>query len=266
MVSPQSHIIGLMSIIGTTRRPEELVVTASPRTASCVRITFAPQLAETLLITRPDYSWNDVNQRRRQIRDNADSDFREKEHQEQEILRVAGFCQNNVDCRRTQVLGYYDETFNPALCSQGCDNCRDPSGIEEEDVTDMAVKIIRLAEALVDGGKHSVTRNQLLDVLWGKASASARGTTFHSHEMFGCGKDFPRDRSERITDRLENMSVFKSVSKQNGEWSAAYLEVCYFYYQIALFDDKRWLTGHTGSSEVRQQGREANHEVPRSRC
>ena len=91
--------------------------------------------------------------------------------------------------------------------------------------TDMAVKIIRLAQSLVDGGKHSVTRNQLLDALWGKAGSSARGTSFHSHELFGCGKDFPRDRSERVTDRLEYMGIFRSVSKQNGEWSAAYLEV-----------------------------------------
>ena len=172
-----------------------------------------------------DYSWNDVNQRRRQIRDNTESDFSEKEHQEQEILRVAAFCQNNVDCRRTQVLAYYNETFDSELCNRGCDNCRDNSGIEAEDVTDMAVKIIRLAEALVDGGKHSVTRNQLLDALWGKAGSSARGTSFHSHELFGCGKDFPRDRSERVTDKLEYMGVFRSVSKQNGEWSAAYLEV-----------------------------------------
>lgn len=181
--------------------------------------------AETLLTVGLDYSWNDVNQRRRQIRDNTETDFSEKEHQEQEILRVAAFCQNNVDCRRTQVLAYYNETFDDKLCNQGCDNCRDPSGIEEEDVTDMAVKIIRLAQALVDGGKHSVTRNQLLDALWGKAGSSARGTSFHSHELFGCGKDFPRDRSERVTDRLEYMGIFRSVSKQNGEWSAAYLEV-----------------------------------------
>lgn len=207
--------------------------------ADCIMCTSFTRssVCQNQLITHPDYSWNDVNQRRRQIRDNADSDFREKEHQEQEILRVAAFCQNNVDCRRTQVLGYYNETFDSILCNQGCDNCRDPSGIEEEDVTDMAVKIIRLAEALVDGGKHSVTRNQLLDALWGKAGSSARGTSFHSHELFGCGKDFPRDRSERVTDHLEHLGVFISVSKQNGEWSAAYLEVCRFHHWAGLLSE-----------------------------
>ncbi|KAH9831001.1 P-loop containing nucleoside triphosphate hydrolase protein, partial [Rhodofomes roseus] len=113
------------------------------------------------------YSFGDVNQRRRQIRDNRECNPSEREHQEQEILRVAQFCQNNVDCRRTQVLAYYNETFDPALCDDGCDNCRNPSGIEEEDVTEMAVKIINLAEALIDDGRFNVTRNQLLDVLWG---------------------------------------------------------------------------------------------------
>ncbi|KAH9925306.1 P-loop containing nucleoside triphosphate hydrolase protein [Fomitopsis serialis] len=173
------------------------------------------------------YSWGDVNTRRRMIRDNTECDSREKEHQEQEILRVAQFCQNNVDCRRTQVLAYYNETFDPDLCENGCDNCRNPSGIEEEDVTDMAVKIIQLAEVLVDGGKFTITRNQLLEFLWGKSGASTRAIQMQSHELFGSGKNMPRDRTERIADRLESMGIFRIFSKQNGEWSAAYLEVRY---------------------------------------
>ncbi|KZT66832.1 ATP-dependent DNA helicase [Daedalea quercina L-15889] len=171
------------------------------------------------------YSFRDVTARRRQIRDNQDCDVSEREHQEQEIFRVANFCSNNVDCRRTQVLAYYNETFDPILCDNGCDNCRDPSGIEEEDVTDMTIKIIRLAEVLIEVGKQNVTSTQLLEVLWGKSNAVANRMNMQSHELFGSGRDMSRDRTERIAHRLEYMGIFRTVSRQNGEWSTAYLEV-----------------------------------------
>ena len=39
------------------------------------------------------------------------------------ITRVVEYCENQVDCRRQQVLLYFNEPFDPLLCQGTCDNC-----------------------------------------------------------------------------------------------------------------------------------------------
>lgn len=43
------------------------------------------------------------------------------------LWRMVGYCENTVDCRRSQQLEYFGEYFDQSLCNQfpgaRCDNC-----------------------------------------------------------------------------------------------------------------------------------------------
>ncbi|CCM06382.1 uncharacterized protein FIBRA_08641 [Fibroporia radiculosa] len=170
------------------------------------------------------YSYGDAISRRRQIRDNRDTNHQEKSHQEEELQRVVQYCQNDVDCRRTQVLAYYSEQFDHRKCHLGCDNCSNPQGVERHDVTTLAVQFIQFAQAIVAGGER-VTRNQFLDAVRGSTNKAIKDKNLHQHPHFACGKGTSRECAERLVDRLDAMGIFDSVTVQNGEWGSSYLRV-----------------------------------------
>ncbi|PCH38733.1 ATP-dependent DNA helicase [Wolfiporia cocos MD-104 SS10] len=172
------------------------------------------------------YRYIDAKQRRQAITTNPDINKEERDHQVDELQRVVQYCQNDVDCRRLQVLAYYSEKFDVRLCKQGCDNCRNPAAPEKQDVTATAVDIIRLAQALTVRDKERITRNQLVDVIRGSQNAKVKERGWDRQPLFGLGKDTNRERIERIVDRLDNMGLFDQVTMAGGDWSSSYLVVC----------------------------------------
>ncbi|OBZ75722.1 ATP-dependent DNA helicase hus2/rqh1 [Grifola frondosa] len=91
----------------------------------------------------------------------------EQIHREEDAFRrVMEYCQNEVDCRRVQVLGYFGETFHPQNCHQLCNNCRDPTAEIKEDLTEVAVNAIKLMQALANNGSQ-LTKSQFVDVMRG---------------------------------------------------------------------------------------------------
>ena len=78
--------------------------------------------------------------------ENPDHDIAQDEVSE--IQRVVEYSQNAVDCRRVQVLRYFDEHFDPTLCHAQCDNCRNAGDVTlvTTDVTDTAKNLVRLAK------------------------------------------------------------------------------------------------------------------------
>ncbi|KAF9274483.1 ATP-dependent DNA helicase sgs1 [Mortierella alpina] len=58
----------------------------------------------------------------------------EKQIQRDNLQHMIRYCENRTDCRRTQLLSYFDECFSPAHCAHSCDNCKqgqDPA-VEEK--------------------------------------------------------------------------------------------------------------------------------------
>ncbi|CAJ0900496.1 8099_t:CDS:2 [Entrophospora sp. SA101] len=73
----------------------------------------------------------------------------QKQQQLLNLFSMMKYCENNIDCRRQQLLGYFAENFNPAECQQTCDNCRELINhqVVETDYSYVAKKIIELVSA-----------------------------------------------------------------------------------------------------------------------
>lgn len=74
----------------------------------------------------------------------------QKKNMKDGIQRVVDYADNKADCRRSQVLGFFNEHFNPADCQQTCDNCQSDQVYSEQNVTDAAKAAVRIVKAVQD--------------------------------------------------------------------------------------------------------------------
>ncbi|KXS21836.1 ATP-dependent DNA helicase [Gonapodya prolifera JEL478] len=66
---------------------------------------------------------------------NGEGSAEQKERQRANLREMVGFCENKVDCRRVQLLRYFNERVNADICGKTCDNCRLEGDYTVEDVT-----------------------------------------------------------------------------------------------------------------------------------
>ena len=150
----------------------------------------------------------------------------EIKRQESEVRSVIQYCQNMVDCRRVQLLGYFGESLDPKDCHRSCDNCLDISEVFTQDVSTEAAHAIQLLESLTVGEKAKITQNYCLDVFRGANLKEIRERRHHEHPLYGAGQHLPRDILERMFGHLLGLDAFRLVSVQNNSgWYNNYLEV-----------------------------------------
>lgn len=141
--------------------------------------------------------------------------FAQRNHNRDLLRRVIGYCENKVDCRRSQVLQYFNEDFDPRLCNKTCDNCINRSlvGMSIKDVTNEAKIIIGLVEALHG---TNITMIQCITLLR-KAKAG-------SPPQAGALSQWDRTHVERIMHHLYTIGVFEDriVTNKMG-FSNSYL-------------------------------------------
>ena len=134
-----------------------------------------------------------------------------------EIRRVIGYCMNDVDCRRAQVLGFFGEKFDPAKCGGTCDNCANHSEVVNQDLSTEAANMVQLIEEL-DG---NATRVQLIEVFIDK-----KNNKFPDQPHSGSGRDVPQNLAERLFDHLVYLGVVSFEEKQNsGGWRNSYAKL-----------------------------------------
>ncbi|ORY29016.1 hypothetical protein BCR39DRAFT_533606 [Naematelia encephala] len=148
----------------------------------------------------------------------------QKERQKASMSEVLRYCNNKTDCRRVQVLAFFNEVFDPAECHQGCDVClgRDRNIFTIEDVTDDACKVIRMIKAFeVD---DQITILNAVDCFRGRGGSSGKG--LEQNAMFGSGKDWDRGEAERLIQTLliEGALAERFVANAAG-WNNAYLKL-----------------------------------------
>jgi bloom syndrome protein len=134
------------------------------------------------------------------------------------------FCMNKSDCRRTQVLAFFNETFDPVNCHAECDVClsRDQTVYEQEDVTASAVSVIKMMQGL--DRKDRVTVVSATEIWRGANKASVR--QYSGNDYYGAGDDWDRSDAERL---LQYMLVEKALAEftvhNKAGWSNSYLKV-----------------------------------------
>jgi superfamily II DNA helicase RecQ len=182
-----------------------------------------------ILIHCIDYNYGDTAGMYKLI-DDGDKDGRrttpeEKERQKEDIRRVVQYCMNESDCRRVQVLRYFGENFNPAMCHRSCDNCVDNVNSAPEDVTDYAIDILNLVDNLYQTDKRA-TMAQSIDIFRGSNTKAMRERGFDQLRLFGRGKAIERGQLTRIFHHLlgENALCEEMVQNSAG-WTNAYLKV-----------------------------------------
>ncbi|EJU05622.1 ATP-dependent DNA helicase, partial [Dacryopinax primogenitus] len=146
--------------------------------------------------------------------DESDASPEQKERQRMDLQRVVQYCQNITDCRRTQVLQYFDEEFAPENCHKSCDNCMSNEETLLEDVSDLARKALLTVQAALRSGR--VTLAQAIDIFRGAHTAKVKQMGWDNLEAYGTGAGINREQVERLYQHLVSHDALREQSVMNG--------------------------------------------------
>ncbi|WRT64029.1 uncharacterized protein IL334_000956 [Kwoniella shivajii] len=170
------------------------------------------------------YTFGDGKRVLNQIDQDQNLSRDQKERQKASMNEVLRYCSNKADCRRSQVLSFFNETFAPIDCNQGCDVClgRDGNVFTTEDVTADAVNVIKLVQAF--GRDDKITIINAAECFKGVRGSSGKGLDNNPH--FGVGKEWSRQEGERLIQTLVIEGALEEfcVASAAG-WTNAYLQL-----------------------------------------
>lgn len=144
------------------------------------------------------YGYQDTSMIKRMI-DDGEGSWDQKERQRQMLRMVIQFCENKSDCRRVQVLSYFNEAFNKEDCRNSCDNCNSNSTFETQDFTDHAAAALDLVKKIQ---KDNVTLLHCVDVFRGAKTKKITDLHHDNLQSHGAGSDIDRGNVERLFYRL----------------------------------------------------------------
>lgn len=174
------------------------------------------------------YTYHDVTRLRRLIAMEKDGNSATKSTHYNNLYSMVHYCENVVDCRRTQLLSYFGENnFNPNFCKEHpdvmCDNCCGKKNYTSRNVTDEVKNILRFVQencsTLGGYGKgktkatYRLTLNMLVDIFLGSKSAKIQTG------LFGHGAAYTRHNAERffrklVLDRILDEELYITANDQ----------------------------------------------------
>ena len=144
------------------------------------------------------YGYQDTSALKRMI-DDGEGSWEQKERQRKMLRNVVQFCENRNDCRRVQVLNYFNESFKRDDCNASCDNCKSDSTFESQDFTEYAAAAIELVRGME---QDNVTLLHCVDIFRGSKSKRITGSKHSKLDQFGSGSALDRGEAERLFYRL----------------------------------------------------------------
>ncbi|OCH94248.1 ATP-dependent DNA helicase [Obba rivulosa] len=155
------------------------------------------------------------------IRNDGGLSVQGKRAAEEGLRHVMQFCQNDIDCRRRQLLSYFDEEFDAQSCESHCDNCRDTRPIVSHDITQFSTTII----TQLSNEMPCITRGQLVDTIKGSRTAVVKKKNFHELGLFELCKGWNGD-CERLVDLMISKQYLTTYSARiSYSWTQEYLQV-----------------------------------------
>lgn len=172
------------------------------------------------------YGYHDTSALKRMI-DDGDGSWEQKERQRQMLRNVVQFCENRSDCRRVQVLNYFNESFKREDCNGACDNCTSNSTFESQDFTDHAVAAIELVKRIE---RDNVTLLHCVDVFRGGKTKKIMDCHHNRLDDYGAGSDLDRGEVERLFYRLlsEDALAEQNVVNKAG-FASQYIRVSFIH-------------------------------------
>ena len=156
------------------------------------------------------YGKADIRVLKKLIQD-GDGSSEQKERQIVMLNRVTAYCDNQADCRRTEILRYFGEEFEAVQCNKQCDNCKAGLVFEEQDFSEQAVAALEVIKA-----QKKLTASQCADILLGKRYPPTVPPL--SDEWHGSAKGMKKHEIIRIIDKLcadKAFTEFNVVNRQS---------------------------------------------------
>ena len=157
------------------------------------------------------YGYHDTSALKRMI-DDGEGSWDQKQRQRQMLRNVIQFCENRSDCRRVQVLNYFNEAFKREDCNNACDNCNSKSTFETQDLSQYAIAAIKLVGTIQN---ENVTLLHCVDVLRGAKNKKITDMGHHDLRQFGLGSNLDRGNVERLFYRLLSEDALSEHNKMN---------------------------------------------------
>ncbi|CAL8069754.1 unnamed protein product [Calicophoron daubneyi] len=154
------------------------------------------------------YHWHDVVRLRKLIQgDGGSAAYANIRLHEEALFRMVSYCENQIDCRRRQILSHFGEAFDPAECGLVvgcmCDNCQQANRrrLEERDVTEDAILILRTIDGFVRT-RRNVTVNYCVDLFRGAQTSQIQRSGDKTNPLYNRGSSYSKTDAERLFHRL----------------------------------------------------------------
>jgi bloom syndrome protein len=166
---------------------------------------------------------------------------REQKQRQLDMLKVVSqFVENKSDCRRQQVLLYFNESFSASDCHKSCDNCSSGAVFELQDFTDYAKEAIAVVQAFYrdvnpfqeQGG---VTMAKLIEHFFGTKRLTGMDGSAMPH--FKGGSDLDREDCERLFWKLTMIGALSEKNQPNrGGFPQSYIIVsCFISWAFGMY-------------------------------
>ncbi|OON21049.1 ATP-dependent DNA helicase, RecQ family, partial [Opisthorchis viverrini] len=177
------------------------------------------------------YHWHDVVRLRKLIQGDTpgSNTFANIQLHEEALFRMVSYCENQIDCRRRQILSHFGEAFDAADCGLVvgcmCDNCQqaDRRRLEQRDVTEDAVLIVRAVDGFVRS-RRNVTINYCVDVFRGAQTSQIQRAQDNLNPLYNRGASYSKTDAERLFHRLVAESVlYEELTVTHQDHVVAYV-------------------------------------------
>lgn len=176
------------------------------------------------------YGYKDAATLKRMI-DDGDGSYEQKVRQKHMLRNVVQFCENRSDCRRVQVLAYFNEYFRCEDCGSSCDNCKSDLVFEVHDFSQHAAWIINIVRWFQNQTNEKGERGEkvtvlyCVDILRGDLKR-AKSPSHKSLPWYGKGSDLDRGEAERLFYRLLGEDALAEDNVINGkDFAVQYLKL-----------------------------------------
>jgi RecQ family ATP-dependent DNA helicase len=164
------------------------------------------------------FSFKDVAVLRRMIQEGDANDDQIK-RQLLMLDKMVRFCDNQLDCRRVEVLRYFGESFARDECRHKCDNCKTGGDFQQVDHSEYAIATIKVLMS-----RTLFTTSRCCDYLLGK---KIPGGHDNGDAIFGIARHrLNKTQLERMIDRLvaENAILEESKFYRKNVVAVSYLK------------------------------------------
>lgn len=170
------------------------------------------------------YCYKDARSLQNMIHRDADLTEEGKENHLAKLRQVVQYCENTTDCRRKQVLHYFNETFNPINCKKQCDNCKNYNHVTvvEKDCTQYAQDILKLVKSIQN---EKVTVLHCQDVFKGLKYNKITKMGHNNNPYHAKGKNLDKTDVERIFFYLLSEECLVEYQVMKGGFASNYVRV-----------------------------------------